>query len=176
MRIIPIAALFIASLNANPVLLPEPRNIGMGVLMIWPTARSTALAGAMTALADEADATYFNPAGLAFQATARADITCNNWLPGLYRGMRYASIQGGAPLRLRFLGDRRAFVAASASCIRVGNMYVLNERTGRNIKQVCPRRGDVGTSVAVTLSDKIAVGLGAKLLVSQDAIPPWPYL
>jgi hypothetical protein len=154
----------------------QARDVGMGVLMIWPTARSTALAGAMTGLADGADATHFNPAGLAFQTTAKADVTYDNWLQDLYPGMRYASVEGGMPFNLRFLQDHRAFLAGSLTHSRVGQMFVLSEHTGRNVKEVCPSRGEVGAHVAMTLSDNIAIGLGAKLLVSQDAIPPWPYL
>jgi hypothetical protein len=147
----------------------------MGVLMIWPTARSTALAGAMTGLADEADATYYNPAGLAFQTTARADLTYASWLPGLYPGMHYASAAGGGPLRLPFLRGRRAFVAGSLACITLGAMNIY-DRSGRLFGRVNPRRGAAGVHAAATLSDNIAVGLGAKLLTSRDAIPPWPYL
>jgi len=152
------------------------RDVGMGVLTIWPTARSTALAGTMTGLADEADATYFNPAGLAFQTTARADITYDNWLADLYHGMRYASAEGGVPLNLRFLHGRNVFIGGSATHLWIGRMTVFKERTGREIRQVCPSRGDIAAHAAVMLSDRLAVGLGAKLLVSQDAIPPWPYL
>jgi len=71
-----IAALLALCLTAAPN--AEATSIGMGVLMIWPTARSTALAGAMTGLADEADATYFNPAGLAFQTTAKTNLSYGN--------------------------------------------------------------------------------------------------
>lgn len=169
-----IGALLAACFANMPI--AQARDFGMGVLMIWPTARSTALAGAMTGLADEADATYFNPAGLAFQMTAKADITYDNWLPDLYPGMRYASAAGGVPLNLRFLQGRRAFIAGSAARLRIGRMFVLDEHTGRNVGQVCPSRGEVGARVAVMVSNNIAVGLGAKLLISQDAIPPWPYL
>ncbi len=169
-----IAALFVLCMAGVPT--AGARDIGMGVLTIWPTARSTALAGAMTGLADEADATYFNPAGLAFQTTARADVNYDNWLPGLYRGMRYASSEGGVPLNLRFLRGRRAFIAGSATYLRIGRMSVFSERTGKYVGEVCPSRGDLGVCAAATLSDNIAIGLGAKLLVSRGAIPPWPYL
>jgi hypothetical protein len=152
------------------------RDVGMGVLMIWPTARSTALAGAMTGLADEADATYFNPAGLAFQATAGGNLNYANWLPGLYPGMHYASAAGGAPLRLPFLSGSNAFVAGSYSRIQVGEIDVINERTGGHVDRVHPSRKALGVHAAATLSDRIAVGVGAKLLMSQQAIPPWPYL
>jgi hypothetical protein len=174
MRSAAFAALFVTCLAGVPT--ASARDVAMGVLMIWPTARSTALAGAMTGLADEADAAYFNPAGLAFQTTAKAGITYDNWLQDLYPGMRYASAAGGVPLNLRFLQGRRAFIAGSAALLQIGRMFVLDERTGRNIRQVCPSRGDIAAHAAMMLSDRLAVGLGAKLLLSRDAIPPWPYL
>ena len=40
------------------------QEFGAGLLTVWPTARSTALAGALTASADDADAPFFNPGGL----------------------------------------------------------------------------------------------------------------
>ena len=174
MRNAAIAALLAACLAGVPT--AKARDVAMGVLMIWPTARSAGLAGTMTGLADEVDATYFNPAGLAFQTTAKVNLTYGNWLPGLYPGMYYASAAGGAPLRLPFLRGRNAFVAGSLTFIQVGKMDVINERTGEFVDQVHPAREAVGVQAAVTLSDKIAVGLGAKLLMSQQAIPPWPYL
>jgi hypothetical protein len=169
-----IAVLLAACFADIPIV--QARDVGMGVLMMWPTARSTALAGAMTGLADEADATYFNPAGLAFQTTAKVDLTYANWLQDLYPGMRYAFVEGGVPLSLRFLWSRKAFIAGSATCLRLGRMFILNEHTGRNVGQAYPSRGGVGVHVAAMLSDNFAVGLGTKLVRSQDAIPPWPYL
>jgi hypothetical protein len=44
---------------------------GATFLMVWPSARSTALAGAVTALADDAEAERYNPAGMAFQDRRR---------------------------------------------------------------------------------------------------------
>jgi hypothetical protein len=154
----------------------QARDVGMGVLTIWPTARSTALAGAMTGLADEVDAAYFNPAGLAFQTTGSADISYYKWLPGLYPGMRCVSAAGGVPLNLRFLRGRRAFIAGSVASLEAGRMSVFEEHTGKYIKEVRPSRVNVGADLATTLSSSIAIGLGAKLLMSRDAIPPWPYL
>jgi len=173
MRSAAFAALFVTCLAGVPT--ANARDVAMGVLMIWPTARSTALAGAMTGLADEADAAYFNPAGLAFQTTSRADVTYANWLPDLYSGVRYASAAGGAPLRLPFLGGRSAFIAGSMANISLGRMSVFDEH-GHFVDQVSPWRGVAGAHAAAMLSDNLAVGLGAKLLLSQDAIPPWLHL
>src|SRR5512139_2062788 len=63
---------------------PQP---GLPFLLIWPTARSTVLAGAVTGLADDPDAAFFNPAGLAFQSGIGATGSYVRWLPGLYPTM-----------------------------------------------------------------------------------------
>ena len=162
-------AVLLASLSTTEA------EIGMGVLMIWPTARSTALAGAMTGLADEADAACYNPAGLAFQTTAKAGFTYANWLPDLYPGMHYASAAGGGPLCLPFLRGRKAFVAGSLVGITLGRMNIY-DGGGQISGRVNPWRGAAGVDAAVTLSDNMSVGLGAKLLASRDAIPPWQCL
>ena len=164
-----LSAVLLASLSTTEA------GIGMGALMIWPTARSTALAGAMTGLADEADATYFNPAGLAFQTTAKANLNYGNWLPGLYPGVHYGSAAGGAPLRLSFLRVRKAFVAGSLTYNALGSMHIINGR-GQLVGRVSPWRGVAGVHAAATLSDNLAVGLGANLLTSRGAVPSWPYL
>jgi hypothetical protein len=140
----------------------------MGVLMIWPTARSTALAGAMTGLADEADATYYNPAGLAFQTMANASINYANWLPGLYQGMYYASAAGGAPVRLPLLHGRNAFIAGSVTYMRVGETEIVDER-GNFLGRFGVWRGALAAHAAVSLTDEIGTGVSLKLLRSAHA-------
>jgi len=162
-RIAAIVTLCVASLLANPVIIPEA---DMGVLTIWPTARSTALAGAMAGLADEADATYFNPAGLAFQTTAKADITYANWLPGLYEGMYYAFAAGGAPLQLPFLRGRHAYIAGSLTYMTLGGMDIVNER-GEFLGRVDVWRGAAAAHAGLELTNTLGVGLGLKLVRSS---------
>lgn len=58
-------------------------------LLFSPTARTTSLGGAFVAVADDASATYYNPAGLAFQSFFNSTLTYSNWLPGFYPGMDY---------------------------------------------------------------------------------------
>src|SRR5512137_2074364 len=75
------------------------QDFGAGLLTVWPTPRATALAGALTALADEADASFFNPGGLGFQTTAKATVSAGEWLPGLWPGMCHAYAATVIPLR-----------------------------------------------------------------------------
>lgn len=163
MRTIATAAVCFASVLANPYFEMDPGNVGVGALLLWPTARSTALAGAMTGLADEADATYYNPAGLAFQTAAKASINYANWLPGLWPGMRYASVAGGAPLRLSFLSGRNAFVAGSLTYLRVSEMDVVNER-GDFLGRVNVWRGSAAADMSLLLTDRLGAGIGLKAL------------
>jgi len=155
-----LSAVLLASLSTTEA------EIGTGVLMIWPTARSTALAGAMTGLADEADATYFNPAGLAFQTTAKAGINYANWLPGLYQGMYYASAAGGTPVRLPFLRGRNAFIAGSLTHLTSGEIDIVSER-GDFLGRFTSWRGVLGVHVGIMASDAVGLGLGLKLLHSH---------
>jgi hypothetical protein len=166
MRSMIIAALL--ALSASIVTSAQASGIGMGVLMIWPTARSTAVAGAMTGLADEVDATYFNPAGLAFQTTAKADITYANWLPGLYPGLYYASAAGGAPLRLPFLRGRNPLIAGSLTYMTVGETDIVDER-GEYLGRFNVWRGAAGAYAAVPLTSTLGVGVGLKLARSVHA-------
>ena len=61
---------------------------GCVFLMIYPGAREVGLAGAFSSIADNAFATYYNPAGLAFQKGV--DFVYHKidpWLPGLTGGL-----------------------------------------------------------------------------------------
>ena len=62
---------------------------GAGFLLIWPGARSTSMAGAFSAISDDATACYYNQAGLAFMNGINASLQHCNWLPGLDKSMYY---------------------------------------------------------------------------------------
>jgi len=163
MRIIAITSICLACLLANPYVDGDFGNEGAGALLLWPTARSTALAGAMTGLADEAEATFFNPAGLAFQSTAKADITAAEWLPGLYPGMLYGSAIGGAPIRPPCLGGHNAYVSGSLTGLTTGETDIVNEH-GDFLGRVTTWSGMAGLQVSVLVTDQLGAGIGLKVL------------
>jgi hypothetical protein len=158
-RIVSATVLCFASLLANPYIEPDPGNIGIGALEFWPTARSTALAGAMTGLADEADATYFNPAGLAFQTSAGANVDFGEWLPGLVPGMSYVTAAGGAPLRLRPLHSHHVYVSGSLVYLTMGrgtHSYLW--------------RGYAAAQLAILLTNRLGAGIGLKVAHSTYSV------
>jgi hypothetical protein len=120
----------------------------------------------MTGLADEADATYFNPAGLALQTTAKADVSYADWLPGLHRGMRYVYAAGGAPLRLPFLSGRSAYVSGSLVYLMTGEEDIVNER-GEFLGRVNVWNGAAAAHAGLQLTSVLGVGLGLKVVRSS---------
>ncbi|MGH7451031.1 MAG: PorV/PorQ family protein [bacterium] len=58
-------------------------------LLIAPGARAAGMGEAFVAVADEATATYWNPAGLAFQEGTEISLMHSNWLPQLAPDLYY---------------------------------------------------------------------------------------
>jgi hypothetical protein len=163
MRIAALVALCTTSVLANPVIIPEG---DVGLLRIWPTARSSALAGSMTGLADEADATHFNPAGLAFQAVAKANLSYGNWPPGLYPRMFYGSAIAGAPIRMSSLGGHSIYVSGSAVYLTTGETDIVNEH-GDFLGRVRVWSGTAAAHAGWELTNALGAGLGLRLVRSS---------
>lgn len=84
-------------------------------LKIEPDSRAAGMGNAGVALADNASAIFWNPAGLAFQTGTEASITHSNWLPEFNAGLFYEYLVAkhrvpgwgtfGAHLTYLFLGE-----------------------------------------------------------------------
>lgn len=84
-------------------------------LKIEPDSRAAGMGNAGVALADNAGALFWNPAGLAFQTGTEAAITHSNWLPEFNAGLFYEYLTAkhhvpgwgtfGAHLTYLFLGE-----------------------------------------------------------------------
>lgn len=123
----------------------------------------------MTGRADEADATYFNPAGLAFQTTAEANLSYGSLLPGLQRGMYFMAAASGAPLRLC---SRNAYVAGSLVYSTAGNMAVFDD-WGNILGRVNIWRGNAAGYMATLLTNDLGVGIGLKVLHNSTRTPEY---
>jgi hypothetical protein len=149
----------------SPMGVYASQNPGAVFLMIWPGARPTALAGAFTAISDDATSVYYNPGGLAFLEGTNATLMHCNWLPGLWPGMFYEysaiahSIQG------------RGTPGFNVIYLTTGETDVINERgdfLGRYTTF------DVAPAVAYgfPVLPNLGVGLSAKLIYSF-LVPDW---
>jgi hypothetical protein len=145
---------------------PQP---GLPFLLIWPTARSTALAGAMTGLADDPDAAFFNPAGLAFQNGIGATATYAAWLPGLYPNMHVG--YGNTRFRNTDASGARSPWAfgLDISELDYGESYCI-EPWLNPYPQAWD--GALGLVMSRALSKNVSVGAKAKI-VRSHMVPDW---
>ena len=131
-------------------------------LMIEPDSRSAGMGNAGVALADNANAIFWNPAGLAYQEGTEAGITHSNWLSELDANLFYEYLV--AKHRVKDVGTFGAHVT----------FLNLGEHERRN--EFGDVTGDfrsydlsVGLSYGGKLSDHFALGGGARLIYSDLA-------
>ena len=77
--------------------LPAQAQLGQSTalfLRIEPDSRSAGMGNAGVAVADNANAMFWNPAGLAFQTNTQLGITHANWLPEFDAGLFYEYLVG----------------------------------------------------------------------------------
>jgi hypothetical protein len=91
----------IAALVAACLAAPAGAEVGTSVvfLVIPPGARANGMGGAFAAVADDATATYYNPAGLAFLEGREFSLTHSPWLPALVDDMYYEFVGYAQPFK-----------------------------------------------------------------------------
>jgi hypothetical protein len=147
------------------------QNPGATFLLIWPSARSTALAGAMTGLADDPDAAYWNAGGLAFQNGLGGCASFASWLPGLYPGMYYTYASAGFGSAGLLPGRRNLNAGADITYLTTGETDVVNER-GDFIGRYTTYDMAIGLHAGVQATP--ALGLGANLkYIRSYLVPEW---
>jgi len=147
------------------------QNPGACFLFIWPTARSTALAGCITGLADEQDAVYFNPGGLGFQEGTGGVISGGPWLPGLWPGMYYLYASAGYGVSFSDPLINNLNIGANWTYLTTGETDVINER-GEFIGRYRTWDAALGIHSGINLSDYLGVGANLKFIYSY-LVPDW---
>ena len=77
---------------------PESRAAVL-FLLIEPGARAIAMGESYVAIADDATASYFNPAALSGQTRKKLNFTHSKWLPGLADDLSYEFLAYSAPVK-----------------------------------------------------------------------------
>lgn len=123
-------------------------NIGVG-------ARATALGGAFTSVADDATASYWNPAGLTSVETIQLAFSHFAW----YQDITYEYLAAAYPASNRF-----AF-AVSASYLSYGTIegYDINDEPTGPLSSVYDMA--VGISAGYSATENLSVGLTSKYII-----------
>jgi len=141
------------------------QNPGAVFLMIWPGARPTSLAGAFTAISNDASSVYYNPGGLAFLERTNATLMHCNWLPGLWPGMYYEYLAVTHNLK------DQGTLGLNVIYLTTGETDVINDRgefLGRYTTfDVAPTLG-----YGFPVLSNLGVGISAKLIYSF-LVPDW---
>ncbi|HHS12439.1 MAG TPA: type IX secretion system outer membrane channel protein PorV [bacterium] len=135
-------------------------------LLISPGARASGMGEAFVAVADDATAVHWNPAGLAFQRGNEIIVMHCKWLPGLVDDMYY-----------EFASYRRYFkslggtLGANITYLNMGEQVWMDEY---NIEQGRFTSYDfaVSLSYATQLSDNMGLGVTMRYIQSLLA-PDW---
>jgi hypothetical protein len=123
----------------------------------------------MTGLADDPDATFFNPAGLAFQSGIGATASLAEWLPGLYPGMDYAFAAGAMSL------SERACIGLSVTRFSLGQLDIWWDDPPDYPSLPEVWRGALACDAAMLLSGNVAIGVAAKF-IHRQLVPDWVWM
>jgi hypothetical protein len=131
-------------------------------LQIEPDSRSAGMGNSGVALADNASAIFWNPAGLAFQRGTELSLTHSNWLPEFNAGLFYEYLVGKHHIPgWGTVGGHVTFL----------NLGEHEWRDSQNIERGTFRSYDlsVGASYGFNLTDRFALGSGLRLIYSNLA-------
>ncbi|MCX7837723.1 MAG: PorV/PorQ family protein [candidate division WOR-3 bacterium] len=153
-----------------PIILFAQAFPGCVFLMIYPGTRQVGMAGAFSAIADDALATYYNPAGLAFQKNIDfSHHYVNPWLPGLTEWldikMYYIYSTFVAPITKKFT------CGLFFDYLNSGEIEVWNEK-GELLGEYTPYDYALGFSCGYKLLPNLGIGGNFKYIYSL-LFPDW---
>ncbi|HOH08909.1 MAG TPA: PorV/PorQ family protein [bacterium] len=130
-------------------------------LQISPGARAAGMGEAFVALADDATAVYYNPAGLGFQRGKEITLMHTNWLPQLGTDLFY---EFGA---YRHHFENIGTIGINVTYLNLGTQSRTDESGPDPIGEFSSNEYAVSLTYGTQLSEKWAVGLGARFIQSN---------
>lgn len=167
MRKATLQALFVAILlwSAQSVS-GSTSQAGAIFLTIFPGGRPNGMGTAFTALANDAMATYYNHAGLAFHEVTDVTLMHANWLTGLYPDMYYEFIGFTHPV-----GEWGGTIGGNFVYLTTGETHATDE-TGNEIARFRNFDFSFLLCYGTKLRESLGIGVGAKLIYSY-LCPSW---
>lgn len=140
---------------------PESRAAVL-FLLIEPNARAIAMGESYVAIADDATATYFNPAGLSGQTQKKFNFTHSKWLPGLADDLSYEYLAYSQPV------EGWGNIGVQIALLNLGEQTRTDER-GNIQGQFRSYDLAVGAAYGADIGDNVAAGVGLKFIRSNLA-------
>jgi len=136
-------------------------------LLISPGARSAGMGESFVAVADDATAVFWNPAGLAFQRGREVTFMHANWLPGL--------LGASSDMYYEFLAYRQYFeslsgtLGANVTFLNLGEMNRTDETGPEVIDTFTSWDLAVSLSYATQVTEDLGLGVGMRYIRSNLA-------
>lgn len=131
-------------------------------LQIEPDSRATGMGNTGVAIADNASAIFWNPAGLAFQNQSQISLTHANWLPAFNADLFYDYLVG------TYHVDGIGTIGGHITFLNLGEQTRTDE-TGLELGRFNSFEISAGLSYGFRISDNFAVGTGLRYIYSSLA-------
>jgi len=131
-------------------------------LQIEPDSRSTGMGNTGVAIADNASAIFWNPAGLAFQNQNQISLTHANWLPSFNADLFYDYLVG------TYYVEGIGTIGGHLTFLNLGEQTRTDE-TGLELGRFNSFELSGGLSYGFRLSDNFALGTGLRFIYSSLA-------
>jgi len=132
-------------------------------LLISPGARAAGMGEAFVAIADDATATYWNPAGLAFQSQKQVSLMHANWLQTLAPDLFYDYASYVQPL------EGLGTLGIAVTYLNLGEQLITGEDSPDILGQFNSNEFSVAASFGGQLSTNSAIGISLKFIKSNLA-------
>lgn len=131
-------------------------------LQIEPDSRAGGMGNTGVAIADNASALFWNPAGLAFQDGNQVSITHANWLPAFNADLFYDYLVG------KYQVEGLGTVGAHITFLNLGEQ-VRTDETGMELGRFNSYELSAGLSYGYQLNENLALGTGLRYIHSSLA-------
>lgn len=132
-------------------------------LQIEPDSRAAGMGNTGVAIADNASAVFWNPAGLAFQQGNQVSITHSEWLPKFNADLFYDYLVG------KYEIDGLGTVGAHITYLNLGEQIhtTIEDPTGEGLGRFNSYEFSAGLSYGYRLNDRWALGTGLRFIYSS---------
>lgn len=151
-------ALFVFTLAA-----PAHGQVGQSsalFLRIEPDSRAAGMGNTGVAVADNANAMFWNPSGLAFQKNTQAGITHSNWLPEFNAGLFYEYLVG------TYHVDGVGTFGGNVRFLNLGETVIRDDQ-GQRVGKTSSFQLAVGTSYGYQVSERLGLGTSLRYIHSK---------
>lgn len=131
-------------------------------LQIEPDSRGAGMGSTGVAIADNASAVFWNPAGLAFQSQNQVSITHANWLPAFNADLFYDYLVG------TYYIDGIGTIGGHITFLNLGEQ-VRTDEFAENLGRFNSYEITTGLSYGFHVSENIALGTGFRFIYSSLA-------